>query len=650
MSRLKSLTIIAAIAGFALCGYAADRPKTLVYDGFATGGKGGTYRNHNRLAASSNAIAETVGIEGGGGWSGSTSHFRTRWGRKLKHSLVEKLAGGSLGHWTFNGHRALGRKLPVSPTATTGVYTLCLLYHAHDNIYTRAKGVNGHTTNFKDAYAMIGFVPQGPPIDGGARGGNSGQKGLSIGFFEDDLRVFAGGNSFTIVETYKMGVTYLLMAEMTVDRKGEEYIRGFYAIDGEKKLTPAKFNEENSGKGVKVETWSSTVDMTRMQIYTQDTNLSPPQASNGDHKQRDFVTWDEVRLLDGKATVPVPHIPAASAASPDDKYLIAEKTLPAKLAAYWPLDEGKGESTGAAIGKMNGKFFDAKWVKDGLFGSAVNFSAKQGPKYGPHFATAVSFPHEAVVDAGAPWERNHPMTLTAWVRGGDDFKKAADIITKCDGASAAERSAADIKGIAFMITGGQLELELINSVTYSIRDNRIKVLSDDALTVPGDNKWHHVAVTYDGASKAAGITFYVDGVKGEKNNVIMDQLSRDVAVVRPYCLGGRARWTKEDRVSAGASNYAMIGDIDEAGVFSYALAPGYVTVIHSLATTKSLAYTLDKVNQLIELHRGKRGSVKIGDRTWIYATGLKGDLGKVAREGDVLSVKLAEDGSGVKAK
>ena len=252
MNRQKTLSIVAIVAVFASCGFAADKPKTLVYDGFATGGKGGTYRNHNRLVASSNAVAETVGIQGGGGWSGSTSHFRTRWGRKLKHSLVEKLAGGSLGHWTFNGHRAIGRQLPVSPSATSGVYTLCLLYHAHESPFTKAKAENGHTTNFKDCYAMIGFVPITPAIGGGARGGNDGLKGLSIGYFEDDLRVFAGGKSFTIVETYKLGVTYLVMAEMTVDRKGEEYIRGFYAIDGEKKLTEAKFNTENSGKGVKI--------------------------------------------------------------------------------------------------------------------------------------------------------------------------------------------------------------------------------------------------------------------------------------------------------------------------------------------------------------------------------------------------------------
>ena len=42
---------------------------------------------------------------------------------------------------------------------------------------------------------------------------------------------------------------------------------------------------------------------------------------------------------------------------------------------------------------------------------------------------------------------------------------------------------------------------------------RIKVRSN--LDVPGDGKWHHVAVTYDGSGKPAGVAFYVDGVKNE---------------------------------------------------------------------------------------------------------------------------------------
>ena len=60
--------------------------------------------------------------------------------------------------------------------------------------------------------------------------------------------------------------------------------------------------------------------------------------------------------------------------------------------------------------------------------------------------------------------------------------------------------------------------------------------------------------------------------------------------------------------------------------------------------------TLDKVNQLIELHRAKKGSAKIGGKTWEYATGLKGALGKVAKDGGAMSIKLADDGSGVRTK
>jgi len=637
---------------------AAGPPKTLAYDGFATGGNGGTYRNHIRLVASAGAVAETIGFASSPGWGGSTSHFHTRFGRKLTHNFLKKTAPGSLGHWTFNGHRAVGRKLPGAPAAKSGVYTLCLLYKAHENRATKTKAKDGHTTNFAGCYGMMGFVPGTPAINRGARGGNNGAKGLSIGYFEDDLRVFAGGKSFTIIEQYKLGVTYLLMAEMTVNKDGPEHIKGFYAADGDKKLTPAKFNAENGGKGAKIETWASASDVIRLQIYTKDfAGLAwPPQASGSDSRKDDFITWDEVRLMDGKATVPVPHIPAKGAFVPEKKLLVAKKTLPAKLAAYWAFDEGQGKTARDAAGKAHGKLLRAQWITDGVLGKALHFTAKIGPKYGPHSSSMVSIPHKTAVDAGLPWERYHKFTYTAWARGGNDFKSGSDIITKANSGRAEERRFADIKGIAFMVSGNKLELELINSINFPQPDMRIKVRSK--LDVPGDKKWHHVAVTYDGSSKPSGVTFYVDGVKGDGFSFNFANLPRqpkvltgDVGVLSPYCIGGRDCVKEKDGVTALAAGYAMAGDIDEAGIFSYVLGPGHVIAIHGLATAGGLKYNLKQVNQLIELHRAKAGSAKIGDKTWEYAgSGLKGGLGKVAKDGDNFAVQLGADGSGVRTK
>ncbi|HUS46867.1 MAG TPA: LamG-like jellyroll fold domain-containing protein [Phycisphaerae bacterium] len=656
IGRLIGLALVAAAAvGFVAACANAEDAKTLAYDGFATSTGAGSYRNHIRLVSSGAATLDVVGFSGERGWAGSTSHFHTRYGRQLKHSMLEMTSTGSLGHWTFNGHRAVGRSLPAAPVAKSGVYTLCLLYLAHENQITKEKATDGHTTNFEGAFAMMGFVPRDPEIDGGARGGNDGQKGLSIGYFEDDLRVFAGGKSFSIIEQYKLGVTYLLMAEMAVSKDGAEHIRAFWAADGDKALTPAKFNEENGGKGVQIETWSSPEDMVRLQLYTQDTQMSPPQASVNDGKKDDFITWDEPRLMDGKAAVPVRHIPDPTLAVVTEP-LIAKKELPAKLAAYYAFDEGSGDAAkDGSGGTSDGKLLRAAWIDDGKFGKALHFTTKLGPKGGPHSAGMVTIPHKTAVEADFPWERYHKLTYSAWVRGEKDFSGSADIVTKANGARAEERRFADIKGVAFMIAGNKLELELVNSINYPQPDMRIKVRSK--LDVPGDNKWHHVGVTYDGASKPAGVTFYVDGVKDDGFSFDFatlpnqpKELTVDIGTLSPYCVGGRDCNKAEDGVTAKAADYAMDGDIDDVGVYSYVLAPGQVVAVYNLAEEKGLNYNLKQANDLIELHRAKKGTVKVGERTWEYvAGGLAGGLGKVEKKDGKFCVQLGDDGSGVAA-
>ena len=57
--RVWMISVVAACAvSTALA--ADDKPKTLAYDGFATGGGGGTYRNHIRLVASGGPTAEAT--------------------------------------------------------------------------------------------------------------------------------------------------------------------------------------------------------------------------------------------------------------------------------------------------------------------------------------------------------------------------------------------------------------------------------------------------------------------------------------------------------------------------------------------------------------------------------------------------------------
>ena len=66
---------------------------------------------------------------------------------------------------------------------------------------------------------------------------------------------------------------------------------------------------------------------------------------------------------------------------------------------------------------------------------------------------------------------------------------------------------------------------------------------EDALKVSTKSKlqerqWHHVFVTYDGSSKASGITIYVDGQQQELK-VDVDSLKNTIKTSKPLFAGRR---------------------------------------------------------------------------------------------------------------
>ncbi|HEY2584368.1 MAG TPA: DUF1549 domain-containing protein, partial [Tepidisphaeraceae bacterium] len=92
--------------------------------------------------------------------------------------------------------------------------------------------------------------------------------------------------------------------------------------------------------------------------------------------------------------------------------------------------------------------------------------------------------------------------------------------------------------------------------------NSIKVVTKEAVPV---NEWEHVAVTYDGSSRAAGVHVYLNG-KNAELQVIRDGLYKDIT----YDSGG------EPDLSIGyrfRDNGFKGGQVDEFRVFNRAIAP-----------------------------------------------------------------------------
>ncbi len=87
------------------------------------------------------------------------------------------------------------------------------------------------------------------------------------------------------------------------------------------------------------------------------------------------------------------------------------------------------------------------------------------------------------------------------------------------------------RGYDLLLTKGQIAVHLI----HHWPDNAIKVVTKNKLE---KDRWQHVFVTYDGSSKASGLTIYIDG-KAAEFKPEADQLSDSMRTEVPLHLGRR---------------------------------------------------------------------------------------------------------------
>ena len=83
----------------------------------------------------------------------------------------------------------------------------------------------------------------------------------------------------------------------------------------------------------------------------------------------------------------------------------------------------------------------------------------------------------------------------------------------------------------------------------------------------GGKQWHHLAVTYDGSSKAAGLKVYVDGALN-RVDVRRDTLTGSVASDEPW------------RIAWKGTGIGFDGGMDEVRLFDRALAAEEIEALH----------------------------------------------------------------------
>ncbi len=171
-----------------------------------------------------------------------------------------------------------------------------------------------------------------------------------------------------------------------------------------------------------------------------------------------------------------------------------DKALPsAGLIGHWMFDETEGDTVVSSVGTVSpGKLAGAKRVA-GKLGKAVDTT---GNTY---------------VDLGdfANFERTDAFSYGAWVklRPGN---KGGGVITRMDDGAAH-------RGYDLYVSNNRVYAHIISAW----EGNAIRIDTKNQLKV---NEWQHVLITYDGSSKASGVTVYING-KASPVNVTHDTLS-----------------------------------------------------------------------------------------------------------------------------
>lgn len=210
-------------------------------------------------------------------------------------------------------------------------------------------------------------------------------------------------------------------------------------------------------------------------------------------------------------------------------------TIPVKdLAFHAPLKEGQGTATSVMIDSEPREVTlnaSATWI-DGVGSKAVQL---QG----------------AAVDVAevGDFERDQPFSYSAWVKVQPNDSQGA-LFARMDKPGA-------YQGWDCWIQGRRVGTHIINNWP----GDALKVVANAQLK---GNEWTHVAFTYDGSSKAAGVKIYYNG-QPQATNIENDRLQNSIKTKVPFRIGQRT----EGEPISGAG-------IQDLRIYRRALSPAEV--------------------------------------------------------------------------
>jgi len=180
------------------------------------------------------------------------------------------------------------------------------------------------------------------------------------------------------------------------------------------------------------------------------------------------------------------------------------------LAFLAPLKEGKGAKTKV---ELDGKPQEVNLTKQ----------TKWEPGHVSESAVLVTKGSVAEIPAAGDFERDQSFTCAAWVKMPANDGQGA-IFARMDDQH-------DYRGWDMWVEGRRIGTHIVSKWP----DDALKVVS---TTQAPANEWAHVAFTYDGSSKAAGVKIYLNG-QPQGTGVQADSLKSTIKSEVPFKIGQR---------------------------------------------------------------------------------------------------------------
>jgi hypothetical protein len=189
-----------------------------------------------------------------------------------------------------------------------------------------------------------------------------------------------------------------------------------------------------------------------------------------------------------------------------------------KLHLHMPLSESTGDTVKVSVdGKAQSVRIGAGIVSDK--GHVAERAWKMRP------GAAIEIP-----DVG-DLEKSQAFSFGAWVRIPTNQLTGA-IVSRMDEGS-------NFRGWDLWVENGQFGTHIINTWPT----DAIKVVGGPRVK---PNQWNHVFITYDGSSKVAGVSIYVNGVLATNRNVTADKLKNTIRTKVPLKVGQRNNSSRVD--------------------------------------------------------------------------------------------------------